>query len=95
MTALKTYIRTYVDFKSRSHLIYLHSFTDPVARPLVNNLQPLMDGGFEPVMKACQGQHLSVPVEEQRDSCSGESESSNRPNGLSDPTDGRNPVTPT
>lgn len=61
---LMSFRLAYMNFKSRSNLICLNSFTDPVARPLVNNLQPLMDGGFEPVMKARQCQHLGVPVEE-------------------------------
>ena len=28
----------------------------------MNDLQPLMNRGLEPVMKACQGQHLSIPA---------------------------------
>lgn len=47
------------------HLIHLHSFTDSVAGSVVNDLQPLVDGRLEPVMEACQGQHLGVPVREE------------------------------
>lgn len=32
----------------------------------MNDLQPLVDGRLEPVMEACQGQHLRVPVREER-----------------------------
>lgn len=34
----------------------------------MNNLQPLMNGGLEPVMKDGQGQHLGIPVREEHKS---------------------------
>lgn len=44
------------------YLVCFHCFTDPVAGSVMNDLQVLVDGGLEPVVKARQGQHLSVPV---------------------------------
>ncbi len=34
----------------------------------MNDLQPFMNRGLEPVMKACQGQHFCVPVREEHKS---------------------------
>lgn len=45
-----------------SHLVRFHCFTNSVTGSVMNDLQPLMNRRLEPVMKACQGQHLSIPV---------------------------------
>lgn len=45
-----------------TNLVCFHSFTNSVTWPVMNDLQPLMNWGLEPVMKACQGQHFSIPV---------------------------------
>lgn len=34
-------------------LVYLYRLVDPVSRLLVHNLQPFMNGGFEPIVKTC------------------------------------------
>lgn len=49
-----------------SHLVCVHGLPNPVTRSFVNNLQPLVNGGFEPVMKTRQSQHFGVPAGEQR-----------------------------
>lgn len=53
--------------KAEHHLIRFHSFADSVAGSVVNDLQPLVNGRLEPVMEACQGQHFSIPVREERE----------------------------
>lgn len=50
-----------------SHLVSFHGFTNSVAGSVMNDLQPLVNGGLEPVMKTRQGQHFSVPVGEERE----------------------------
>lgn len=48
-----------------SYLVCFHRLADPVTGSVVNDLQVLVNGGLEPVMKASQGQHLRIPVQEQ------------------------------
>lgn len=50
-----------------SHLVSFHGFTNSVTGSVMNDLQPLVNGGLEPVMKARQRQHFSVPVGEERE----------------------------
>lgn len=50
-----------------SHLVSFHGFTNSVTGSVMNDLQPLVNGGLEPVMKARQRQHFSVPVGEDRE----------------------------
>jgi len=38
-----------------SYLVHVHRSADPVAGPLVDYLQPLVDGRLEPVVVAGQG----------------------------------------
>lgn len=46
------------------HLVCFHRFTNPVTGSVMNDLQPLVYRGLEPVMEACQGQHFSIPERE-------------------------------
>lgn len=59
---------TYITERAEaSHLVSFHGFTNSVTGSVVDDLQPLVNGGLEPVMKARQRQHFSVPVGEERE----------------------------